>query len=102
MPPYMLTGPTSLEFLPGVPSCLFAFVHVFRFAPSAMFLATFGGPAGALPTHAVRTPVLEMSLLPLKICCDDNLVILSRIHFPILTGLSEMLLDHAYSLSPQE
>ncbi|KAK9128640.1 hypothetical protein Syun_017437 [Stephania yunnanensis] len=44
-----------------------------------MFLATFGGPAGALPTHEVRALVLEMSLLPLKICCDDNLVTLIRI-----------------------
>ncbi|KAK9100728.1 hypothetical protein Scep_024158 [Stephania cephalantha] len=74
MPPYVLTGPASLEFLPGVPSCLSAFVLVFPFAPSAMFLAIFGGPAGALPSHEVRTLVLEMSLLPLKICCDDNLV----------------------------
>ncbi|KAK9166302.1 hypothetical protein Scep_001493 [Stephania cephalantha] len=45
MPPYVLTGPASLEFLLGVSSCLFAFVLVFPFAPSAKFLATFGGPA---------------------------------------------------------
>ncbi|KAK9099247.1 hypothetical protein Syun_026292 [Stephania yunnanensis] len=36
MPPYVLTGPASLEFLPGVPSCLSAFVLVFPFAPSAI------------------------------------------------------------------
>ncbi|KAK9092985.1 hypothetical protein Syun_027896 [Stephania yunnanensis] len=51
MPPYVLTDPASREFLPGVPSCLSAFVLIFPFAPSAMFLATFGGPVGALPTH---------------------------------------------------
>ncbi|KAK9122290.1 hypothetical protein Syun_019907 [Stephania yunnanensis] len=53
MPPYVLTGPTSLDFLLGVPSCLSAFILVFPFAPSAMFLATFGGAAGALPTHEI-------------------------------------------------
>ncbi|KAK9133314.1 hypothetical protein Scep_012842 [Stephania cephalantha] len=51
MPPYVLTGPASLDFLLGVPSFLSTFVLVFPFAPSAMFLATFVGPAGALPTH---------------------------------------------------
>ncbi|KAK9136069.1 hypothetical protein Syun_015399 [Stephania yunnanensis] len=82
MPPYMLTGPASIDSLLGVPSCLSAFVIVFPFTLSTMFLATFGGPDGALPTHEVHTLVLEMSLLPLKICCDDTLVTPICIHVP--------------------
>ncbi|KAK9125059.1 hypothetical protein Scep_013905 [Stephania cephalantha] len=51
MPPYVLNGLASLDFLLGVPSCPSAFVLVVPFTPSAMFLATSGGLAGALPTH---------------------------------------------------
>ncbi|KAK9169922.1 hypothetical protein Syun_002062 [Stephania yunnanensis] len=80
MPLYVLIGPTSLNFLLGIPSFVSAFVLVFPFAPSAIFLATFGGPAGALPIHEVHTLVPEMSLLPLKICCDVNFVTLIRRH----------------------
>ncbi|KAK9136063.1 hypothetical protein Syun_015393 [Stephania yunnanensis] len=82
MPSYVLTGPASIDSLLGVPSCLSAFVIVFPFTLSTMFLATFGGPDGALPTHEVHTLVLEMSLLPLKICCDDTLVTPICIHVP--------------------